>query len=80
MKGANDNQPADLDSDDLIDINTATAEQLMTLPRVGHVRAQAIIDHRKHNGRFHTIDDLAEVKGFGPATVELIREKIRVGG
>ena len=80
LKGANDNQPANSDSDGLIDINTATAEQLMTLPRVGHMRAQAIIDHRKQNGPFRTIDDIAEVKGFGPATVDLIREKIHVGG
>lgn len=62
----------------LIDINTATAEQLTGLPRIGFVRAKAIVDYRAANGAFSSIDDLTNVKGIGPATVIAIKDSVTV--
>ncbi|MGH8553049.1 MAG: ComEA family DNA-binding protein [Methylococcales bacterium] len=62
-----------------VNINTATAEQLDTLTGIGKAKAQAIIDDRTKNGPFKSIDDLARVKGIGPATVEKNRANIAVG-
>lgn len=49
----------------LININTATQEELETLPSIGEVRAQAIITYREEHGGFRTIDELKEVSGIG---------------
>ena len=56
-----------------IDLNTATAEQLQLLPGIGPSRAAAIIDNRTAMGPFRTVEDLARVRGIGPATVEGVR-------
>lgn len=52
-----------------VNINTATAEQLAALPGIGPVKAKAIIDYRKKNGKFTNIKDLVNVKGIGEQTV-----------
>lgn len=49
----------------LININTATQEELESLPSIGEVRAQAIITYREEHGGFRTIDELKEVSGIG---------------
>lgn len=49
----------------LININTATQEELESLPSIGEVRAQAIIAYREEHGGFRTIDELKEVSGIG---------------
>lgn len=49
----------------LININTATLEELETLPSIGEVRAQAIIAYREEHGGFRTTDELMEVSGIG---------------
>lgn len=49
----------------LININTATREELETLPSIGEVRAQAIIAYREEHGGFRTTDELMEVSGIG---------------
>jgi competence protein ComEA len=64
--------------DDRININTASAEELDTLPGIGPVKAQAIIDYRSENGPFHTVDELLDVNGIGPKTLEDIRDKVKV--
>lgn len=57
----------------LVNINTATEPELETLPGVGPVTAAAIIDYRTQNGPFASVDDLIDVSGIGPATLEQIR-------
>jgi competence protein ComEA len=54
----------------IVFINSATLEELMTLPNIGESTAQAIIDYREVNGNFSSIDDLDNVDGIGPATLE----------
>ncbi len=57
----------------LININTASETELEDLPSVGPVTAAAIIEYRTQNGPFATVDDLIDVSGIGPATLEDIR-------
>jgi competence protein ComEA len=57
----------------LININSAGETELEGLPGVGPVTAAAIIDYRTQNGPFATVDDLIDVTGIGPSTLEQIR-------
>ena len=61
-----------------ININTATLDELDTLPGVGPSTAQAIIDHRRQFGNFQRTDQLTDVSGIGPATYERIKDLITV--
>jgi competence protein ComEA len=61
-----------------VNLNTATLEQLDTLPGVGPVTAQAIVTWRETNGRFASVDDLLDVKGIGDATLAELRELVVV--
>lgn len=62
----------------LVNINTADLTALDTLPGIGPVTAQAIIDWRTKNGSFTSVDDLLEVKGIGEATLADIRDRVTV--
>ena len=61
-----------------VNINTATVEELDTLPGIGMVIAKNIIDYREANGPFQSIEDIINVPGIGPATYERIRDLITV--
>ena len=50
-----------------LSLSTATAEQLDTLPGVGPVTAQKIVDYRTQHGAFHSVDELDAIPGIGPA-------------
>jgi competence protein ComEA len=63
-----------------ININSATAAELDSLSGIGPTKAQAVIDYRNQNGPFRTIDDLLNVTGIGPKTLETIRDQITVIG
>lgn len=63
-----------------VNINTATKEELTTLKGIGDKKAQAIIDYRKKNGDFKTVEDLEKVEGIGPGTMKRIRAQIGVSG
>jgi competence protein ComEA len=62
----------------LVNLNSASSEQLQTLPGVGPVTAQAIVAWREANGRFGAVDDLLDVKGIGPATLDSLRDLVTV--
>jgi len=61
-----------------INLNSADATALETLPGVGPVTAEAIISWRTSNGPFRSAEDLLEVKGIGPATLSQLRDRISV--
>ena len=62
-----------------IDINTATLEQLDSLPGIGPVIAQRIIDYRAASGPFASVEQIKEVKGIGDTLFEKIKDHIMVG-
>ena len=62
----------------LININSASLSELMTLPGIGEIKAQAIVDYRLENGSFTAISELMNVSGIGEKTFEKLREKICV--
>ena len=64
----------------IVDINTATSEQLQTLPGIGPVLAQRIIDYREANGPFQSIGELINVTGIGEKKLESIWDLVTTGG
>ena len=62
----------------LVNLNTADAAALDTLPGVGPVLAQRILDWRTEHGRFSSVDELGEVSGIGDKALERLRSKVTV--
>lgn len=65
--------------DPAIDLNTAATADLDTLPGIGPVLAQRIVDWRTEHGAFTAVDELAEVRGIGSSLLEGLRDLVRVG-
>ena len=61
-----------------LDLNRATLEELMTLPRIGEKLAQRILDYRAQYGRFSAPEQLMDVEGIGEGTFEGLRELVTV--
>ena len=63
-----------------VNINTATQDEFIALHKgLGPAKAQAIIDYRKANGPFKSVDDLKHVKGIGAKRLEKLRPELTVG-
>lgn len=61
-----------------VNVNSAGSDELETLPGIGPVTAEAIIEYREENGDFTSMDDLDAVSGIGPATVDKLRSRASV--
>jgi competence protein ComEA len=61
-----------------VDLNAATVQQLDTLPGVGPVMAQRILDWRTHNGRFARVEQLRDIEGIGERRFAQLRELVTV--
>ena len=64
----------------VVNINTASEEQLQMLPGVGEVRARAILSERKGRGGFKSVDDLRAIKGVGDSLLERMRPFVTLKG
>jgi competence protein ComEA len=65
-------------ADTIININEATLQELDTIPGIGPVTAQKIIDYREKYGSFSTLDDLKKVGGIGDKTLDKFRDKVDI--
>jgi len=63
---------------DKVNLNTASAEQLETLPGVGPALAKRIIEHRTKAGKFTKIEELLNVKGIGEKTFQRMKDRLTV--
>jgi competence protein ComEA len=63
-------------SSSLINVNTASSKELESLPGIGEVLAQRIVEYRETHGPFQNPEDLLKVKGIGPKKLENIRDRI----
>jgi competence protein ComEA len=59
-----------------VQLSTATLEQLDSLPGIGPVTAQKILDYREKHGAFSSVDELDAVPGIGPARLEQLRDLV----
>ena len=69
---------AALPSQSAVNLNTASRDELVTVPGIGPAKAQAIVEHRKSHGPFKSVDDLKQVKGFRDKLVERLRPELTV--
>ena len=61
-----------------VNINTSDKADIMTIPRIGPVTAERIILHREDHGLYNSVEELLNVKGIGPKTLEKIRTYIKI--
>ena len=61
-----------------VNLNTATKEELIALPGIGPVKAQTILDYRKANGGFKSVEELKDVKGIGAKRFEKLKADLTV--
>lgn len=59
-----------------LNINEASAAELTQLVGIGDTYAERIVEYREENGGFSTVEDITEVRGIGPATLDNIRDDI----
>ena len=64
----------------VVNVNSATAEELALMPGVGPTKAQAIIRYRTEHGAFKRVEDLAAVKGIGEKGLEKLRPHVALEG
>ncbi|WP_240616395.1 helix-hairpin-helix domain-containing protein [Planococcus maitriensis] len=62
----------------LVDLNSATADELTELPGIGPAKAAAIVSHRTENGPFKSVEQLMDVTGIGEKSFEQLKELVRI--
>jgi competence protein ComEC len=75
----NPETPAPVPTSSRLNVNIASAPELSALPAIGETRARAIVDYRTQSGPFASVEDLVRVRGIGPATLTLIRDRVTTG-
>jgi competence protein ComEA len=63
----------------LVNLNTATKDELVALQGIGPAKAQAILDYRAQRGGFKTVEELKDVKGIGAKRFEKLKPELTVG-
>lgn len=63
-----------------VNINTASQEELASLPNIGPAKAKAIVEYRKANGEFKTLEELKKIKGIGDKTFEKLKPQLSLSG
>ncbi len=63
----------------VVDINTASLSELMSLPGIGESKAKRILEYREQNGAFSTGKDITKVSGIGASTYESLKDRITAG-
>lgn len=71
-------ETTDVESEEPINVNTADSSRLQELPGIGPALAARIIEHRKANGPFTSVDQLDDVSGIGSALLSRLRDHVRV--
>lgn len=72
------NNASSVSEDGVININTATLEELQKINGVGEVKAKSIIEYREKNGGFKSIDEMKNIEGIGDKTFEKMKDKITI--
>jgi competence protein ComEA len=67
-------------TDGVVNVNTATAEQLQLLPKIGPAMAERIIAFRETNGPFKKVDELVAVRGIGEKSLQALRPYVVTEG
>ncbi len=72
-------RPGDVQAaDGRVNLNTATAEELMSLPGIGQAKADSIISYRESSGGFQAIEDLMKIEGIKEGVFSKIKDRIRI--
>jgi competence protein ComEA len=70
--------PSKTELTSIVNLNKASLDELCTLPGIGPVKAQSIIDYRKQSGGFTSVEEIVKVKGIGAKTFEKIRARLAI--
>jgi competence protein ComEA len=76
--GGGSGQPGTSGAEPLVNLNTATIDQLESLPGIGPALAQRILDYRQEHGPFRSVEDLTNVSGIGDKRLADLRSKVTV--
>ena len=78
FKGNTSNKDEKSESSELININKASKEELMTLPGIGESKAEKIISYREQNGGFNSTEDIMQISGIKDGMYNKIKDRICV--